>query len=418
MSRTTTRLTAGLAAAAVMGLSAGPAVAATPVAQASASAVVLTVGGTPADSGTYRVTHDGDRQTATGNNRPAVGALSGQSLLTAGTLAQDATTAVTQRRGSSAACAGIAGDGATVVAAGDGSCLRPGDTLSLQAGTVDLSDLRILRSTVLEGLDDQLQEAMSLVLDTILPPLSDALTQVLTELGDPALVLDVGAIQSECSATTGDARGDAQLADVAAYARVGGERVDVLAFPAHPAPNTRVVGNLSGVVDVFRDAARTQLATALDGALGNLGDAIDQTVVVDNILDNLSAELAPLEENILEGTLNRQVRRSASAIEVTALDLSVLPAATEAGLEVLRLQAGATTCGPNGRVAVAPPKPKAAPKAPVAVPVSVPAGQATAVSATPSTGGDRSLLGAASLAGLLGLSVAAGAAGYRRSLRS
>jgi hypothetical protein len=178
--RATTRTrVARLAAAgltlALTGLAVSPATAATTVARASGTALTLSVGGSPAGSGTYAVTNDGTHQSSTGTNRPGVSALTGQSVVSAGVLAQDATTSIRDRAGFSAACAGLAGQGSSTVAVGDGDCLTPGRTLSLAAGTLDLSHLRVVDSTVLQGLDQQLQTALQPVLDQVVPALQGGL---------------------------------------------------------------------------------------------------------------------------------------------------------------------------------------------------------------------------------------------------
>ncbi len=327
--------------------------------------------------------------------------------------------------GSSAACAGLAGAGARVVAVGDGQCLTPGGTLALSAGTLDLSHLQIVRSTVLQGLDQQVQTALQPVLDPVVGGLQSGLQTGLRQLGDPGLFVGLGAIQSRCTAAPGSADGSATLADVGAYALVGGRRVDLLSLPVDPAPNTRVTGDLSAVAAAVKDALRSQLATALDGSLGALGGAVDQAAVLDNVLANIGSQLGPLDQNVLSGTLNRQVRPSSGSIEVTALDLDVLPAAAASGLQPLALQVGRSTCGPNDRVA-----PVARPR-PVAQPVAAAAGTRQAGGPPPRHGrarARRASVGPAAqepsdrtrlvltLGGLLVLAAGAGALDFRRHL--
>jgi hypothetical protein len=409
------RVGAAALTTALVGLVAAPASAATVVARASATSVVVTAGGQPAGSGTYEVTHDGTSQTSTGANRPAVSALTGQSLVSAGVLAQDATTRLEGRAGHSAACAGLAGDGATVVAVGDGDCLSPGGTLSLAAGSLDLSGLRIVDSTVLTGLDQQVQDALRPVLAPVVSGLQGGLQTGLRQLGDPGLFLDLGAVQSSCQAGPGTASGDASLAGVAAYAQVAGRRVDLLSLPVHPAPNTQVATDLGAVATAVEDALRSQLSTALDGSFGPLGAAVDQAAVLDNVLANLSSQLGPLDENLLSGTLNKQSQPSADAVDVTALDLQVLPAAAQIGMQALSLQVGRSTCGPGGQITPAvaeqqPAPPRAAPK-PRVLPTRVTAGLAGDDSSF-----DRGQLLLA-FGALLTVAVGAGALDLRRQLR-
>ncbi|QWZ06750.1 hypothetical protein KRR39_14520 [Nocardioides panacis] len=409
------RVGAAALTTALVGLVAAPASAATVVARASATGVVLTAGGQPAGSGTYEVTHDGTRQTSTGSNRPAVSALTGQSLVSAGVLAQDATTRLEGRAGRSAACAGLAGDGATVAAVGDGDCLSPGSNLSLSAGSLDLSGLRIVDSTVLAGLDQQVQDALEPALAPVVSALQNGLQTGLGQLGNPGVFLDLGAVQSSCQAGPGTAAADASLAGVAAYAQVAGRRVDLLSLPVHPAPNTHVATDLGAVATAVEDALRSQLGTALDGSLGPLGAAVDRAAVLDNVLANISSQLGPLQENLVSGTLNKQSRPSADAVDVTALDLDVLPAAAQFGMQALSLQVGRSTCGPGGQIAPAvveqqPAPPRAVPRARV-LPTRVTAGLAGDDSSF-----DRGQLLLA-VGALLTVAVGAGALDLRRQLR-
>jgi hypothetical protein len=388
-------------------LAAAPAQGAAPAAQASATAVRLTVGGTPTDSGTFAVSHDGISSSARGNNRPQVTVLGGQSLISLGTLAQDATAYVEEHQGASAACAGLAGDGASLLAVGDGSCLAGGNNLQVSAATLDLSGLRLVSGTVLQGLDQQLQTVLQPVLAQVLPPLQTGLQTALTQLGDPEVVLDLGALQSSCRATVGSAAGDASLLDSAAYVTVAGQRVDLLSLPAHPAPNTKLATNLDQVVKLVLDDVRSELTTALAGALVPLGAAIDQAAVVDSVMTNLSAQLAPLEQNVLDGTLNRQVRPTADTIEVTALDLRVLPVLAQYGVDLFHLEVGMSQCGPSSRLAQAPPSPPTRSFTP-RVPTSVPAGAAAA---------DSAVVGPWGLVALLVLATGGGVAVVRRVSR-
>lgn len=400
-----------LTAAAVMALSATPAVAAEPVAQASATGLRLTIASTPTDSGTYRVTNDGQRETTEGSNSPALSALGGQDFIQAGTLSQDADTVIRDRNGFSAACAGVAGDGATLVEVGDGGCLVPGQNLVLNAGTVDLTGLQILA----DPFPPELQEALAPVLDPLLAGLTTALQTVLDGAGAD-IRLDLGAVQSFCTAGPGTADGDTDITDASAYVVLQGQRLDLVSLPTNPPPNTKVVTDLGVVVQSVLDALRSEFETAIDGALGPLNGVVDGAEVLAEALEQVGEQLAPLEENILDITLNKQVRPTDDSIEVTALDLALLPAAQEFDVDLLDVQIGESTCGPNSRVGnpTEPADPTdPAPNPPAPVPTSVPAGVATA------DGGEAGLGsgGTAALLALLALSAGAGVASYRRSLR-
>ncbi|HET7194119.1 MAG TPA: hypothetical protein VFI99_03935, partial [Nocardioides sp.] len=118
----------------------GPALAADIISQASANALTIAVAGNGQGSGTVTATHDGKHESVQGETAPPVHLLGGQQLLSAGVLAQEATAAADgDGAGSSAACAGIAGQGGSVAQIGDSSCLRPGQPIGLTFANLDLS---------------------------------------------------------------------------------------------------------------------------------------------------------------------------------------------------------------------------------------------------------------------------------------
>lgn len=398
-----------LTTAAVLAISAGPAFAADPVAQASATGLRLSLGGTPTDSGTYTATNDGKKETTTGSDSPAISALGGQSFIQAGTLAQKAATEIRSKEGFSEACAGLAGDGATLVEVAEGGCLAPGENLALNAGSADLTGVQIL--------GDQFPQDLQTALEPVLTPLLDGLTTALTtvlDAGGIELGLDLGAIQSFCTAEPGTAEGDATLTDASLFATLGGTRIDLLEFPTDPEPNTKLVTDLGAVVQEILDALSTEFETAIDGALGPLTAVIDEAAVLAEALGQVGEQLAPLEENILDVTLNKQEFPEDDSIIVTALDLNLLPAAETAGFELLSAQIGESACGPNSRVAADPdPTPDPEPT-PDPVPTAVPAG----VESAPGTDGGLGTGGNLALLALVALSAGAGVASYRRSLRA
>ena len=94
-------------------------------------------------------------------------------------------------------------------------------------------------------------------------------------------------------------------------------------------------------------------------------------------MTQVEAQLAPLEENVLDITLNKQDRPEPGAIQVNAIDLQVLPAGPgTADASLASVQIGNVVCGPSGRVAQAAAAPRAAPAA--ASRPAVSAGLATA----------------------------------------
>ena len=415
----TTRLVpvaATLAAASMLALSAGPALAADVVAQAEATALEVTVAGSGTDSGTYTSTHDGTTETTTGTNQPAIGALGGQDLVTVGTLAQDATSSVVDTYGTSAACSGLAGDGATVVEVGDGSCLSGGDQVAIKAANLDLTSLTLTSGQV----SDQLAAAgldttqLTTALAPVTSALSSGLQTAVTSLGDPHVVVDLGAVQAHCKAAGGTASGGANIADASIYVSGMDQKVVLAELPVDPAPNTHVVTDLDAVVTAITTALSTNFATALDGQLDPVTSAlIDpiQAQLVEGVVAQIAPQLAPLQDNLLDITLNEQAT-APGAIQVTALHLEVLPAARDfVGANLADLTIGRVKCGPNGRVIprAAPVAHAPKPKKQAVVPTSIPAGAASADDLEQDHG-----LGAGALAGLVLVAAGAGVVGYRR----
>jgi hypothetical protein len=326
---------------------------------------------------------------------------------------------VTNGNGRSAACAGIAGQGATLVQAGDGtSCLTGGRTVTLDAAHADFSKLRILPAEISQGLDTAIASAVS-------SAVAPVVNQVLDALGDPGIGIDLGAVQASCTSDRTSAQGTASIADATAYLQAPAPlgRIDLVSLPVHPAPNTHVLTDLSAVVTAIQKAVSTQLSTMLGGSSGPLsaltlpvGTTLNMVLdqVRTNVTDVLGPQLAPLEQNVLDIVLNKQTRPSADSIDVTALDLSVLPAAKSfVGSDLVSVVAGHVTCGPSGRIA-APARPAPAldpPDADTAVPTVVKSGAG-------SLEDDPSPLALAGLGGLVVAGLGAGVWGFRRSLRS
>ena len=416
------RSATAVGAAALALLATGPVFAAEPVARASATALQVGIAGQGTDTGTYTASNDGTGETTSGNHAPALPALAGQRMTDLGTLAQDATTRVTGRAGRSAACAGVAGEGATLVQVGDGtSCLTGGRTITLDAAHADFSRLRVLPANITQGLD-------TTIAGVVASAVAPAVDQVLGALGDPSLGIDLGAVQASCTADTTGAQGSASIADAAAYVRAPAPigRIDLVALPVHPAPDTHVVTDLSAVAEAIQRAVDHQVATALGGQSGTLGPlltplgtTLDTLVdqVQANVTDTLGPQLAPLERDVLDIVLNRQSRPSRTAIEVTALDARVLPAARPfVDADLARLTIGHVTCGPNGRIAPAAAVPAVDTPAP-----STPAPDAAVPTAVESGAGSLedgpSPLALAALGGLVAVGTGAGVWGFRRSLR-
>jgi hypothetical protein len=404
-------------------MAAGPAVAADAVSRASGNAVQLTLLGNTQGSGTFTATNDGHGEHTTGTNQPALALLGGQQLIDAGTLFQDATAQLTDHTGASAGCAGLAGDGATLVAIGDSRCLTPGQSLQLDLGKVDLAAL-VANVQIVDNqqLDDALSGAQGQAADQLSPVLTQlnaALDQARSRLGDAGLFLATDAVQGVCHASGGTASGSADLANADVYAVLPGqaEPVYLAKLPVAPAPNTRVPVQLDKLLTAVIDGLETNFAQALQGKLTAIDPALDQVQqqLVDVAVAQIAPQLKPVGDNLVNLTLNEQSRPAAGSIAVTALDLNVLPAANQqAGMTVFNLKVGNVACGPNGTLQAAPPAdhqvkpPRQHPK----VPRSVPAGEATMPTSAGVSG-----LAAAGLGALLLASVGAGAATYVRRVR-
>ena len=104
-----------------------------------------------------------------------------------------------------------------------------------------------------------------------------------------------------------------------------------------------------------------------------------QDQVIQGIVDATREQLLkPLGENVFDLVLNKQTRTGNDSIRVSAIDLSVLPAAREqlGGSPLAGVQIANVVCGPSGRVVAAAPAAEVA--APQSLPTAVSAGLATA----------------------------------------
>jgi hypothetical protein len=344
-----------LAGATILALMAmAPALGATTVSQASANALTISVAGTGQGTGTVTATNDGKNESVQGETAPPVQVLGNQQLLNAGTLAQEATATVDGAgAGASAACAGVAGQGGSVAQIGDSSCLRPGQPIGLTFANLDLSNLVVFdEDTQLAPLN----QATDPVIDQAVGPLTRQLSQaVAAQAGNGGIFGGtLGAVESRCSTSAGGgANGTTTIVNGRIGATFGGQTVDLLDFPVHPAPNTRLVTDLDKVVNLFLEAVRNDLNNTLDGQAAPLGAALDpiQEQIVNAAIGEIAPQLAPLEENVLSATLNAQTRPAADSIRVSAIQLDVLPAArAQLGAPLAEADLANVTCGPNGRV--------------------------------------------------------------------
>jgi hypothetical protein len=376
-------VTAAVGAATLSLMAVAPAVAAAPVSQARANAVQLSVAGTPNGSGDVTAKNDGSEETRTGNSTPPISILGGQELLNTGVLAQEATA---RSNGTSAACAGLAGNGGSVAQIGSSRCLNPGTPVNGTLSSLDLSELILVDAGAEASQLTDAQKTLVEALEPLTDEINSAVGQAQAQLGNPGLVAGFGAVEGRCTAAPGSASGDATLASskVVLQLPTGAPKpsITLLNLPVHPKPNTHLTTDLSDVIELILDAVSTDLNTSLDGALAPIDDNLVAPIkanIVKGVRDNLEKNLAPLEKDLIDVVLNRQIRNGNDSIKVSALDLSLLPAAApQLGASAATLQIGNADCGPNGRTAVA--RPQAAPPKAKGLPTGVSAGYATAPS--------------------------------------
>lgn len=366
-----------LAAAGFALLATGPVFAAGYVSQAGANAAELSIAGNTQGTGVAAATNDGTNETRTGQNDPSIAPLQDEHFVNAGVAAQEATAG---SGGTSAACAGLAGPGGSVVRLGDTACLAPGDQLDMSATDLDLSKSLTVDPDSALGPLAQANPALQTVLPSITEPLADAVAD--TPLGTSALGGTTRSIDAGCTASRSSASGGAHLVDTKLTMNVAGQEVVLANLPANPPPNTEVPVHLEQATDAILGAVRTQLETMLAGPdassgplapLAALPQALqDQvvTAVVDGTRDQV---LKPLDQQLVHLVLNKQTRPSANTIRVSALDLEVLPAAKEQiGAALVQLRIGNVVCGPNA--APAAPHRTTHPHRPSDLPTAVSAG--------------------------------------------
>lgn len=356
MGRHIRRGAALVGATTLLSLTMAPAFAAT-VAQADASALRVQVAGQAQEAGTVTATHDGTAETKDGAAHPPVSVLQGQQVLAVGTLAQDATAWVDSNGdGQSAACAGVAGDGASVAEVGDSRCIEGGGNIGVSFADLDLSGMSTVNpATALAPLQAALLDPVEAqVLEPLTAQLSAALSENLGPLADLAIGGTIGAVESRCTASPGAASGTATITDAKLGVTLAGQTVQVIDLPVEPAPNTKVVTSLDGVLNAVIKGLETDLTTTLQGNLVGLTAATDavQAQIVDTIVKDVSAQLAPLEHDVLDITLNKQSFPAAGHVQVTALEAHVLPVAAEQlGTPLVSASIANVDCGPNGRFA-------------------------------------------------------------------
>ncbi|MEO7351983.1 MAG: hypothetical protein ABIR34_03270 [Marmoricola sp.] len=331
-----------------------PATAAAPVARSGANAITVAVAGNQNGSGDTTATNDGTTETKTGDATPPASVLQGGPV-NAGALAQEATA---KSNGESAACAGVAGNGGSVAQLGDSSCLDPGEAVNASLGSLDLSGLVVADpASALAPINAITQP----VIDAAAPLITQVIEATGGQFDDLGLTAGFGLVEGRCTASPGTADGSATLTDAAITLSVPGKTLTLLDLPLHPKANTHYATDLSDVLDLIADGVETDLNNSFDGqaapAKALLAPFREQ--IIANVRSQVEENLAPLEQNLLDITLNRQIRTD-GAIKVRALDLEVLPVLQDQlDASLASLQIGNAACGPSGRsaapAAVAPP---------------------------------------------------------------
>ncbi|MGY2874029.1 hypothetical protein ACVW00_001219 [Marmoricola sp. URHA0025 HA25] len=429
MKRSALKLAAVIGAAAVSTLAVAPVFAAAPVSQATAKALELNIAGNNITDGLGQVkaTNDGATESKTGPTNPPISVLKNQGLLNVGALVQEAQAKVTNGDGTSAACSGVAGNGGTgsLAEVGDSSCITPGSPVGISLANLDLSNVITINPASALGPLAALNNPLQLILGSITAPLSSALQSA---LGNLSLGGSLGAIEAHCTANPTSATGDANLASTTGNSNTvpitlsaAGQDVVIASLPVNPPPNTHVLTNLSTVTQAIVDGVNQELHQALvsggnNGPLAPLAGLTQslQDTVIKTLADSLKPLLQPLEDNVLNITLNKQSKGdNGRSVDVTAIDLQLLPAAAGAlGFSAVSADIAHVTCGPNTRVATpSTPNSPNTPKSPHTpkVPTVVDSGLAGHQDHTA-----RNVLGAT--AALMLLAGTAGLVGYRRML--
>lgn len=433
MNRRVLRFGAIVGASAVSVLAVSPVFAAAPVSQATAQSLDLSLAGNAIISQIVTSSNDGTSETKNdASTLPSLAdLLPDNSLIGVGVAPQEA---VSKKDGTSYACAGIAGTGGGIVTVGDSDCDLDGSPLTINLASLDLGNALIGDTSVLGGAINSIPGIGPLLalitggLNTVVTQISDAING--TPLGEIAIGGSLSAIEASCQADPDAATGEARLVDSSGGSNdtpigitlpsVG--TLPLVNLPANPPPNTKLLTDLDLVTQALVDALTQELETVLGGQLApvvnglGLGSLLQtiQDAVIEQVVAALQPLLEPLEQYLLDVTLNKQVSSEGGRkIEVTAIDAQVLPAAQQfIGSSVIGGEIGKVTCGPNMRPTTDTPTDE-----PTDEPTDGEPEVPTVVDSGLAGNGDdtaRNVLVA--VAALMALAGSAGLIGYRRSL--
>lgn len=448
MKSTFLKVGAALGASAVAVLAAGPALAAANVSQAYAQGIDLALAGNHFITGVTHATNNGKTETKTTvNTLPQLAHVTpGSNVAGLGVVLQDAFAKAT---GYSTACAGLTGQGGGTVQVGTQPCsITGGSATSLNLVNLDLGNLVASPSSVVGQVLSAIPN-LNTIAGVLQPALVVPLTQALNStLGNVGLNGSLGVVAATCEATPTSADGWATIANSHLGATLGGQTIDLVDLPAgnrttNPIPaNTHVLVNLNKVTQVVLNAVDTQLNNMLSQSLSTLGGnsgplgALAQALIplgsatqtlaqalspiiggsgtlqqqlITPLTNALQPLLQPLQQNILDITLNKQpVPQASKTFDTTALDLQVLPAIQQftGGSSLVGGFIGHVNCGPNETAASNPtPNPTNTPGGGGKVPTGIDSGLA---------GGSNTSTIIAAMSVLLAASGAAGTVAYRR----
>jgi hypothetical protein len=370
------RFAAIIGAATVSTLAVAPAFAAAATSQATAQSLQLSIAGNSAISQKVTATNNGSGEVKNNaNTLPTLASvLPNTNLLGVGVAPQQAGA---NSDGTSFACAGIAGTGSTgaIVNVGKSACNIDGSPLTIDLASLDLGSVLLGDGAITTALNNipgigAILQTLGVQLTQLVAQISDALEP--TPLGEITLGGSLSAIEGACTANPDAAQGDTHLVDTSGGSNAtpiaatlpGVQGPIVIAnLPANPPPNTHVLVDLDTVTQTLVTALTTEIETVLQGQLANAGLGAALQTIQDQLLVPLVAQLQPLlqalQDNILDITLNKQSKGdSGRSIDLTALDLQVLPAASQfTGSSLISGQIGHVTCGPNTRATTTPTTP-------------------------------------------------------------
>ena len=157
-------------------------------------------------------------------------------------------------------------------------------------------------------------------------------------------------VDGRCTASNGGTTGDADLTNAKVQFIAGPQKFTLLKFKPHPRPNTHVVANLQAVADAIVNSFKSSLTESL-GDNPDLSEVLDtvQQQVIDEAAKQLQDNLGgPLQENLLDITLNQQVHPTPHSIRVRALNVDLVPAVKSqlGGNPLANLQIGNAACAP------------------------------------------------------------------------